>query len=360
MAAITNPNPDIRGLELYDDAGHQVVKARAKNVTTDSTAWPPVTSGDLGIDVEVSIAPTANQRVNAQSGDFVAGSLVDLATLLTLAGTPTDANTINSLMGRLTKLRDLLNALAYDNTNEVKTSVYGKGAGAAGDTPLLLDSSGRPIIGNVVQISGQAPTLDNTSVLAVSMRGKGTAAGDTALLLDTLGQMTIEDFIRYQIMAGHGFHATTGLIATGAGNAYVGMQAIINNVAKNILIYNILCFSGSGAASTDARLYQNALSTADAALSTSLLTSIKNQQPASATASVMSALWGSPASTTQVGSFVGTQVDQAGVSASGLLNFLQNPSIMWFKAGDVASVAAYMRVTTSANSAAVSMDWIEF
>ena len=38
------------------------------------------------------------------------GNIVDLATLLTLSGTPTDANTINSFMGRLTKIRDLLNA----------------------------------------------------------------------------------------------------------------------------------------------------------------------------------------------------------------------------------------------------------
>jgi hypothetical protein len=57
-----------------------------------------------------TVNPPANQRVSAQSGDFVAGAIADLATLLTLAGTPTDANTVNSLMGRLTKIRDLLNA----------------------------------------------------------------------------------------------------------------------------------------------------------------------------------------------------------------------------------------------------------
>lgn len=220
----------------------------------------------------------------------------------------------------------------------------------------------------IIKVRVDAPATDGSAsppvtygARAASLYGKVTAPGDTALLLDTLGQMTIEDFIRYQIMMGHGFHATSGLVATGAGSGnYVGMQAIINNVAKNILIYNILCFSGSGAASTDARLYQNALSTADAALSTNLLTAIKNQQPASAIASVLSALWGSPAGTTQSGSFVGTQTDQSGVPASQTYNLLQSPSVLWFKAGDVASIAAYIRVTTSANQAAVSMDWIEF
>ena len=220
----------------------------------------------------------------------------------------------------------------------------------------------------IIKARIDAPATDATAsppvtygARAVSLYGKVTNPGDTALLLDALGQMTIEDFIRYQIMAGHGFHATTGLVATGTGSGnYVGMQAIINNVAKNILIYNILCFSGSGAASTDARLYQNNANTADAALTTNLLTSIKNQQPASANASVMSALWGSPASTTQSGSFVGTQTDQSGVPASQSYNLLQSPSVLWFKAGDIASIAAYVRVTTSANQAALSMDWIEF
>lgn len=155
---------------------------------TDASGAP--ISGTNALPVSASLTPTANQRVNAQSGDFVAGSVVDLATLLTLAGTPTDANTVASLMGRLTKIRDLLNSLAYDNTNEVKISVYGK-ATAAGDTPLLLDSSGRAIIGNVVQIGGQAVKLDNTNEQAVSIYGKNAAAGDTPILLDASGRVIV-------------------------------------------------------------------------------------------------------------------------------------------------------------------------
>jgi hypothetical protein len=49
-------------------------------------------------------------EVGAASGDFAAGSIVDLATLLTLAGTSADANTVASIFGRLTKIRDLLAA----------------------------------------------------------------------------------------------------------------------------------------------------------------------------------------------------------------------------------------------------------
>src|SRR5579863_6331490 len=82
MSSATNPNPNISGLEGYDDSGHQIVKIRAKNVTQDTSVSPPITVGDLGVDVEVSISPSANQRVNTQAGDvaagsFVAGALVD-------------------------------------------------------------------------------------------------------------------------------------------------------------------------------------------------------------------------------------------------------------------------------------------
>lgn len=42
---------------------------------------------------------------------------------------------------------------------------------------------------NITTINGQTPTLDNTTVLAVSMRGKNSVAGDTAVAVDSGGNI---------------------------------------------------------------------------------------------------------------------------------------------------------------------------
>src|SRR5258708_7827458 len=64
------------------------------------------------------------------------GNIVDLATLLTLSGTPTDANTINSFMGRLTKIRDLLNATLGVQTSDIVGTGSITAAQATQDTPV--------------------------------------------------------------------------------------------------------------------------------------------------------------------------------------------------------------------------------
>ncbi len=81
MTAVGNPNANnVAGIQAYDDTNHQVVTIRAKNVTTDATVTPNVVVGDLGVDVEVSVSPTSNQRVSSQSGDFVDGAIATLGT----------------------------------------------------------------------------------------------------------------------------------------------------------------------------------------------------------------------------------------------------------------------------------------
>lgn len=69
-------------------------------------------------------ATTASQRVTAQSSDLATGAVVDLATLLALAGTSGDANTVASVMGRLTKIRDLLSTgITETNSASIKTDL---------------------------------------------------------------------------------------------------------------------------------------------------------------------------------------------------------------------------------------------
>jgi hypothetical protein len=65
-------------------------------------------------------------RVTSQSSDIATGAVVDLATLLTLAGTSSDANTVASVFGRLTKIRDLLNGtltVSESNSSSIKTDL---------------------------------------------------------------------------------------------------------------------------------------------------------------------------------------------------------------------------------------------
>ena len=75
---VTNPNPNISGIEAYDDNAHQVVKLRAKNVTTDSTASPPIVVGDLGVQVEVE---TNEPTSSTGTPTSVAGSASAVALL---------------------------------------------------------------------------------------------------------------------------------------------------------------------------------------------------------------------------------------------------------------------------------------
>lgn len=68
MTSATTPNNNILpGLDAYDDTNHQVVKIRAKNISTDSSVTPNVVVGDLGVDVEVTVAMTAGASVALSS-----------------------------------------------------------------------------------------------------------------------------------------------------------------------------------------------------------------------------------------------------------------------------------------------------
>lgn len=129
-----------------------------KPVTLLDENGNPFDSGNP-LPVGATVTPAANQRVNAQAGDFV-----DLLTLLTLSGTPTDANTVNSFMGRLTKIRDLL-LTAQINTGTPTGSVVSVGTGStAVVTPganakllILTNDSANTIYLN---ISGGAAALN--------------------------------------------------------------------------------------------------------------------------------------------------------------------------------------------------------
>lgn len=165
---------------------------------------------------------TANQRVNAQSGDFVAGSIVDLATLLALAGTSGDANTVASFMGRFTKIRDLLALLTFDNTTELKVSLYGTNA-VAGDTAIGINGSGN-LKTNINGISAGVEFNNNLNQVL------GAA-------LSVSNPVLIQQAVRAAIIAGEGFTYATPKL-TGAGANVTGLSVFNpSGSGKTLYVY---------------------------------------------------------------------------------------------------------------------------
>lgn len=273
------------GIIPYDDNGHTVLGLwdDATGTVIPLHIGAKVTGADgnkyakLDVDVTVSVDPLNPQPVSGASGAFVAGSIVDLATI----------------------------------------------AAAISSSKMQA---------NIAQMNGITP------------------------LIDALGQMTIEQFVQYQIMQGHGFSATTGLVATGATNAFICMQAAVNNIAKHVLIFSIQI--GVNAVMNDGRIYTNSAATADSNL-TSALTAY-NLQPKSANVTALTTLAGSPAATTQTTGFEGNQsASFMGVGGS-YQQLLQGGGYYYFASGDTASVEVAMKIPTSANSGSITMFWIEW
>ena len=194
--------------------------------------------------------------------------------------------------------------------------------------------------------------------LSVSMYGKNAAAGDTPILLDAAGQMTVEQFIQYQIQLGHGFAVTTGQVATGASAAFVGLELLANAIAKNVLVYR--CGVIGQGATTDIRLYQGFANTSDTNLTTNLAASVVNIGGVSGNVSALSSVIGSPAATTQTAGFVGSQRGNFGAAANVFLELLQNGSFLFIPKSVAGFLAAYQKVPTNGNTAGITAEWIEW
>ncbi len=172
---------------------------------------------------------------------------------------------------------------------------------------------------------------------------------------------TIQQVIQYLVMAGKGFRVTTGQVATGAANVYLGLQMAVNNLSVNVLIYNI--YVSCNASTSDIRLYQGVgTTTTDADLTVSLTGNILNQVLGSATTTAIATLNGSPAAATAetVISGAGTQVMTMAASGNTTQNLLQNGSVILLPKGSQNTVATYAIEGTSGNKIAITFEWIEF
>jgi hypothetical protein len=205
---------------LWDDSGHQVVGARAKNVGTDSTTGDKY--GDLGVNVEVSIAPTAIQRVNAQSGDFLSGAFADGAiTTLGLEAdsavtNPASSGTLIALIkGVLTAVNKLIAPSINSGTVDATTQRTVPG-GAATGTKSNVGSSGSSvtILASNTSRKGAMVYNDSTQILYLDLSG-GTASNSSYSV--QVGSQGFFELPGPTIYNG----AITGIWASANGNARV-------------------------------------------------------------------------------------------------------------------------------------------
>lgn len=132
----------------------------------------------------VPVSGTFWQTTQPVSGTVTAnagtGNFTNAAIGATESPIPTSAILLGASDG--TNLEELL---IESNANpNLRVGLYN------GANEAAVDASGRQLV-NIGQINGQTPTLDNTTVLAVSLRGQQTTAGDTALAVNGSGFLKV-------------------------------------------------------------------------------------------------------------------------------------------------------------------------
>lgn len=333
LAGGLNPSGAVKALSV-DASGNLNVNASVSSGPTNITQ---VSSANVG--------PTNGLPVSGNNSGALAVIAVDSSGRLILV--PNTAFNMAQIAGI---------APGLDNTNELRVSAYGKNA-AAGDTPLLVDSSGRPLV-SVAQINGQAPTLDNTSILATSMRGKGTVAGDTALWLESTGALAggvvTQDIIRRATIAGYAYSATTGKL-TAPGAATLGFQ-LFNPASgtKNILIYSLIIANVGGGLH---QFFKTAANVNSITGWTDVACSITNNG-ANATASTATSSY---SNTNVTGGLLGTAREVPSQGANNSVEVLTNGECIWLPAGAaaIAGIALYFNASGT-NAWGITCEYLEF
>src|SRR5579885_231163 len=240
MTAPTQANPaeGIFFVGGYDPAGHQVnVGLRLVNVQTDSSVSPPVVYGDIPVNVEVTTNGPAVQRVDAQSGDFVAGSIVDLATLLTKFTAALDGSGFiqthqklggsdladTNAMPTITDIQQMiLNGKAYSCSTGLVTAAANMAASffvPNTSAKNVLIWSVRVMYSNASQISDfRSLTADDTSITA------GTSDAGHVLNLKAGGPAS---------SSGFAIHHASGVAAPAVSAASLPLDEVLNQVNAN-------------------------------------------------------------------------------------------------------------------------------
>jgi hypothetical protein len=234
----------------------------------------------------------------------------------------------------------------------------------------VWDSTNHLFASNIKQIGGQTPTLDNTTILATSMRGKNSVAGDTPVLVDASGRLQQVQIlgssvlsatnpepnisnIQQMILSGQGYSATTGKVASAANMA--GQFWVPNTSAKNVLIWSVRT-SYSNANQTEQLQY---LTTQDATLTgagsvndSANFLNLKGGGGAAASGATLIHNGG-------IGSATGTPLDFFDTPLTGGIELLAPGMFILIPAGTAGGIAVYS-VTTAAGSWSFTVRFCEY
>lgn len=216
-----NPSNVAQALSV-DASGHLNVNASVSSGPTNITQ---VSS--------VNVGPANGLPVSGNNGGSLVVIGVDSSGRLILA--PNTAFNVAQIGGATPQM---------DNTHELGVSLYGKGNGAAGDTPLLLDASGRVLIGAGGQNMGNVGIVNGANQLAIDASGRLTLVPNQALNIaqwnssapGASNPVITTDQIRTWIDAGQGYTleiAETGIPA----NDGIGISLRANNIAKKVIVF---------------------------------------------------------------------------------------------------------------------------
>lgn len=260
---------DIPASGFFDPVSHELVAAEVVSVTRDSVTGKlygilntnatfyatsialndaNATSHTVTIDSSGNLHTLdANSAAAKSDLDTLAGvvssnkaavksatsDIADLATLLTLAGTSGDANTVSSLMGRLTKIRDLLNTTLNTASSQTGTWTIQPG-NTQNTTPWLVNSPSSDI---AVFASG-AHTVTQTQVNQTNNTARGIK-----VVLDmtdvTSGPSVTLEINGYDVASGKSYTILSGAavttVSTNVYTIYPGLAAVTNSVADDVL-----------------------------------------------------------------------------------------------------------------------------
>ncbi len=177
------------GAEPLDDSGRPII---GWDATNHRPAVPQITSTSVDPDgvvygtltVNATVTPSANQRVNAQSGDFVDGAIATLGSQSdTSATSDTGTFSLIALFKRaLTKLTSIV-------TNTSNIPAQGQAAMAA-SLPVALASNQSAIPANI-QAQGTALNADGSGNLKVAQQGNVTEANSASISTNTSNTSTV-------------------------------------------------------------------------------------------------------------------------------------------------------------------------
>ncbi len=233
----------------YEPNSDRIVIPQAASATQDpqSGRW----YGPLA--VTASVTPPSVQRVDAQSGDFPAGAITDLATLLALAGASGDAGTVASLMGRLTALKsdlDTLAAIVSSSKAAVKAAagdivdLATLAAAISGGRMLTTESNSASILADLATLAGAIASnrmqTDISRVLGATLSASNplfvAQSQNGAVLSDTNPEVNISN-IQQMILGGKAFNCSTGLVTAAANQAAEWFAD--GTQTKNVLIWSV-------------------------------------------------------------------------------------------------------------------------